>query len=227
MSSGPTRLLLNVSMLLILGALSAGCSNRVVADTPRYSQADRSSTFVRKDGLWLIDDVKCDIDALRPVAEWPVCAQWFIVRNGDVIVGRSVAAQDAEASGHEVTVDSSPLLQEISDCPQSSRAASEGEPSGKDPDIREVRYCYNGLAIHAVDQNDRVARYALWPVICGPRTRKDQAVTDIPWDGLKIRGENCLAESEGALLHAARQSRDSQEGIALTSHFRWLRAESD
>lgn len=223
------RVAQQVAVLLGSMFLLTGCSNLVVADAPRFAADDASSTFVLRDGLWITETVECPVDVSMPVTEWPACAQWNVVRGG--VEGRSRVAiaegdRDADhATGqqHRIVVSGVPLIMETSDCPQSGQAeTSWKQPAPRSP-ARKISYCYIGIAIAGTDPSGRITRFTSWPVVCGIRTRKGQAVTDRPWEGLKLRDENCLAVSEWALRNAARRSRDTPEAMAFSSTARWVR----
>lgn len=217
------------AVLLPPACLLAACSNMVVADAPRFAPSRASTSFVLKEGVWLTASTDCPVDETRPVAEWPECVDWFVVLGGvqrrpaDLAAEGSVETEHELRDRHRVIVDGDPLIMETSDCPQSGRAEAGAKQRLGGPAVRAIRFCYSGIRITGVDASGAVTGYAQWPVICGRRQFKGQAVTDDPWKGLKLRDDNWLAENEAALRYAAVSSRDSAEGIALMATARWAR----
>ena len=68
----------------------AGCSrpaNSAYSDLPLVSAADAATAPPLHDGVWLRSEraaKPCKIDTARPVAEWPDCANWFVVKGSDL-----------------------------------------------------------------------------------------------------------------------------------------------
>ena len=87
--------------------LSSAC-NMVISETPMFDESDRASLTV-KDGIWLAELDECDFDAGEPVAKWPECSLWVVVRKS----GRELLLSDGKGqtqSLHALFADGTPLI---------------------------------------------------------------------------------------------------------------------
>ena len=71
--------------LCLCTALSA--CNVAMSDRPLFADAQRSSTLILEDGLWLMVDADCDVDTAKAKDIWPKCSNWVILRNSKMISG--------------------------------------------------------------------------------------------------------------------------------------------
>jgi hypothetical protein len=237
------RLMNSFLMVVLLTPLGA-CSNRVVSETPWFKQA--ASTGPRfRDGLWRSENPRCKTSEAEPAERWPTCAGWAYLRGNQSLSPmwdeegtgrhRHRTYQNWSAS-HNMIVAGDPLISQSTDCPLARKIEVVDEaiatnrqetPPSSDPAVADTPthaiFCYDAARATAFDAEGRITAVETWPVFCGPWPRKGGNVTDRPWPGLSLVGENCTATSEAALREAAKQSHD----VALSVHFiaraHWVR----
>ncbi|MDP1737688.1 MAG: hypothetical protein Q8L23_09630 [Caulobacter sp.] len=211
------RVLMGLCVLLLLGAC-----NRVHTDQPLFFASDAPDAPRLRDGLWVVqdtlgiddDDQPCRFDARKPVTRWPKCAQWVLVRGGELL------AYDGEKGKREwqsmgfVLADVDPMVLQL------------GMKSGKEKE--KLDFQYFGFSVTQRMSDGRIEAYAVWPVLCGPPPPEGTKEADgaprfatlEPLPGLTIDGNNCTTGSSAAVINAARASRawEAEPGTA-----RWVR----
>ena len=190
-------------------ALTLGGCNAVVSDRPFFTQ-DPSAPALRN-GLWRAVEADCRFDERKPVERWPTCADWGVIRDGEAL---SFVADAPEKRAPKqwvteryVVVPGAPLIL------QQSCAGGEGS---------EPLYCYAGVRILARDSSGRVTQVEAWNVSCGPIAEGDR-VTNAPWPGLSVRGDNCLPDSADAIRGAARRTLELTGTGMPSTRMRWVR----
>ena len=210
---------------LSLGAALVGCSNRVVSDEPWFTHDEASAPRLRP-GLWIDRSADCRVDESQPSERWPECAQYFVVREHDVLdLDWTGGARDRSyewSSAAYVLAPGDPLIQQVTPCTALGLAPAFASPPGDAPPSRSTdtppprldprAYCYSAMRPTRFDSAGRIVSFEAWPVYCGPWPTEEEAersggnVTLAPFPGLHVVYENCTAENEEALRMAARAS---------------------
>lgn len=195
--------------LLASFALALGGCNLVVTDTQFFVQ-DPSAPKLR-DGLWRSVEADCRFDEYKPVERWPACADWSVIRDGEVL---SFVAADREQRAPKrwvteryVVAVGDPLILQ-----QSCASEEEAEPL----------YCYSGVRIMGRDSGGRVTHFEAWNVSCGPLEEGDR-VTTAPWPGLSIKEHSCFPDSVDAIRGAAQRTHELNGKDMPPTQMRWVR----
>ncbi len=208
------RVLVGLCLVLLLGAC-----NRVQTDHPLFSPEDTQGAPHLRNGLWVVDDSlgvveddkPCRFDARKPVTRWPDCADWMLVRDGQLL-GYS---RDKDGPGKWETI---PFIL--------ARGATPVLQLGLTDDDGVATYSYFGLQPTGSSEGG-VTAFRSWPVLCGPPPPpaktgdKPRFVTLEPLPGMTVVEDNCTADSTAAVTAAAGASRawtDDAVGGA-----RWIR----
>jgi len=194
------RVLLGLCLVLLLGAC-----NRVHSDRPLFFASDSPDAASLRDGLWVIEDgdeADCRYDARRPVTRWPACADWMLVRGGEILGYDAPDRGDAAGAGEWTSL---PIV------------LSGGDPLILQVGMSEdgkVDYLFFGVERTAGDAG-AITAFSSWPVMCGPpppegamTNGKRRYVTLEPLPGLTIADESsCTATDGAAVRNAAGPSR--------------------
>ena len=226
----------------------AGCSNRVISDRPWFVEQTAETRPRLRDGVWLSEQPDCKVDETQPAERWPACASWSYQRGNQNLspqwseegTGRHRRRTYNDWSTSESwLVSGDPLIVQETDCPRARKEAAiddtpapvpgdapppapRAEPSLA-PSPPPANFCYDGARATAFDDAGRITAIEGWPVFCGPWPRKGGNVTDQPWAGLVLIGENCTAASEAALREAAKRSRDVAVAVHFIGRSHWVR----
>ena len=203
------RILLGLCVVLLLG----GC-NRVHSEQPLFFASDAPDAPRLRDGLWVIEtDDDCRFNAGKPVNRWPDCADWMLVRNGEIL-GFDPPGKDEPTGGGEwttipyVLAAGAPLVLQL--------ATTE---DGK------LDHQYFGVKPTAGSAAS-IAAVVSWPVLCGPpppkaaKGEKRRFVTLQPLPGLTLTDESCTTDSAEAVRNAAGPSRGWSDDLGKA---RWVR----
>lgn len=234
------RLVLPFPIIVSLMLLSA-CSNLVVSDAPWFHADDADMKAILRDGIWISESADCKFDEAKRVERWPKCASWSYLRGG-----RGVSAQWNEEAAAKtprwtygnwsapdgILVSGDPMIWQANDCSVTTENEThDGDPvttlnsDGPSGAAQQPRICYYyvGARPVAFDGAGAITAAEAWFVTCGPLSKDEAKVTDRPWQGLVIVGNNCKATSKGALRDAAKQSREvALTGQAVT-RMHWVR----
>ncbi|MDO9222808.1 MAG: hypothetical protein Q7U20_03750 [Caulobacter sp.] len=205
------RILFSLLFILLLGAC-----NRVHSDQPLFFAGGAPDAPRLRDGLWVIEsgDEPCRFDRARPVTRWPDCADWMLVRGGEILGYDAPGKGDVTGVGEWTSIPyvlapGAPLILQLA-----------MREDGK------VDYQYFGLdRIAGVDQD--IAAFAIWPVQCGappppaPQGEKPRYVTLTPLPGMILKDDGCTTDSADAVRAAAGPSRAWTEDSGKA---RWVRA---
>jgi len=203
------RRLLGLCLMLLLGAC-----NRVITDAPLFFAADAQGAPVLREGVWLIDEEPdCPFDAREPVAAWPDCADWVLIRDGEML-GFDEEKGEKNGQGEWQSI---PFVLAAGDPPVLQLALLKEEIPG---------YWYFGVEPTRLDDEGRVTAFVSWPVLCGPpppepRGEEPRFVTLEPLPGMTIRDQNCTTDQPQAVRAAARVSRAWESD---TDAARWVKA---
>ena len=186
--------------LLFLCATLSAC-NVAMSDRPLFAEAQRSTTLILEDGLWLMVDAGCEVDSAKDKAGWPKCADWVILKDNKMLA--SSDTKPGEEPEDLFIVDGTPPL-------------IQAESEGADPD-------YTFVAIESVASSParRIVSLSAWPVPCGIKDSKKGASAKVaPYPGFD---EKCRTTSVEALRAAAARGREPGTEVV---RFRWVRFES-
>lgn len=191
-----------VRTLLVAGlAMGLGACNLVTTTEPMFDKADAAGTPQLKEGLWANLEHGCEADLKQPATEWPECAEWMVLKNGEM-TGKSDDEKEETRIPVLIAGDDPPVMQ----------------LAMEDKDSKETLYFYAGLGSIETDSEGRIIRYAGWIVQCGPPPPEDAKRPDgqprwgtfEPTPGI-IMDEalsGCRPQDETALFTAARASKD-------------------
>jgi hypothetical protein len=236
--------ILIVALLIPLGA----CSNRVVSQAPWFRPEATATSPKLREGVWRFEDPRCKTRETEPAERWPTCASWSYLRGNQGLSPQWIEegtgrhrrrTYNAWSATETVIVAGDPLISQSADCPQMPKAAAAdgtitAEPGAapppappSDPPVSaappRATFCYDAVRATAFDAEGRITALETWPVLCGPWPREGGNVTDRPWPGLSLVGDNCTATSEAALREAARRSRDVALGLQFVARLHWVR----
>ena len=198
---------------LIACSLQLAACNLVVSDEPMLERDAEAP--VMKPGIWVdAGEEACAFDPATPVLTWPDCADAAVFdENGDLY---SFDRKSGSWKGIELVLGSGdPAVAQVR-LPKELTGGSELAPT----------YIYAGLRAVQSDADGLVTAFRTWPMVCGPVAQNDTelpsepAVTDAPFAGLTIVGQNCRAEDIAALQNAARQS---EALVESPGGARWVR----
>jgi hypothetical protein len=221
-----------------------GC-NQVVSSEPWFTQADAEGAPQLRDGLWrAATEADCRFKETEPVERWPDCADAFVVRDEEWLE----LVWDTQGKGRRTRRTFSnwaplpfllaggepPIIQfQIDD-----RSATASGETGNPPDKTDEAYEYVAMRPAKFDVDHRAVEFAFWSVACGPLPAPGAApgkwgssgdgiddaepnVTDKPFPGLTVSGNNCIAESQQAVRRAAQLSEMLNGKSPAVAH--WVR----
>ena len=250
MGPRPYRLRFVACVAVVASAFLASC-NSVISHEPWFSEATRGSPPEMHDGLWVLsDDPTCKFDARMAIENWPICANFVVVRGKEFL---TLAAAETDDGKHKVRsygdwqsspyllADGDPLISQSQDCDAEGIEAKADEPASPAnqmaaspqetaPELNsESRiYCYSAIRPVAFDDNHKLVALKIWPIPClpaKPQGSGDQESDEAPLTlGLTREGNNCLANDRDTLRRVARDSEAAwaRSGKPLpTMH--WLR----
>lgn len=208
------RVLLGLCLVLLLG----GC-NRVHSDHPLFFASDAAGAPRLRDGLWAINDgdkTDCAYDAGKPVTIWPDCADWMLVRGGEILGYDKPGKDDVTGLGQWTSL---PFVLAAGSPPVLQVGMMEED---------RLDYQFFGIEPTASDAVG-VTAFSSWPVMCGPpppegemTDGKRRYVTLEPQPGFTVVDESsCSATDPGAIRSAAGPSR-SWAGESVGGA-RWVR----
>lgn len=208
------RILLGLCVVLLMG----GC-NLVTTDQPLFFASDAPDAPRLRNGLWVIDDVDgsdCRFDPGMPVNRWPDCADWMLVRDGELL-GYDPPENEYGADVGEWT--------------RRLFILAAGEPmvlQFEEPSNERPTFLFLGLEATAGDST-RIIAIRTWPVVCGPPPPhgamigdKRRYVTLDPLPGLIVNSERgCTATEASVVRNAASWSRSRANDQVGGAH--WIR----
>jgi hypothetical protein len=203
------RVFVAVSAALML----FGC-NWVVTKAPLFGPADEAGAPQLRSGVWGASSSKdCAFDQRKPVADWPDCAGWLIVKNGRWMFAENKGRREWTVARVVLTAGSPQILQ------------TPPELAGKGAD---ATYSYYGLSAASRDKRGRITAFRMWPVLCGPPAPPAKAgdpapapaVHPFPGMTVDVNDSDCTTASR----EAVRQAADASQLWADTSlTARWIR----
>lgn len=240
---------LMISILIVALSVPLGaCSNRVVSEMPWFREEATETRPKLREGVWRYENPRCKIKEAEPAEQWPTCASWSYLRGNQSLspqwseegTGRNRRRTYGVWSATEsVTVSGDPIISQSNDCSLAVKVESAGEnieaeredaaapapESGPPASVQRPRanFCYGAVRPTAFDGTGRITAAETWPVLCGPWPRKGGNVTDRPWRGLFVVGDNCYATSETALREAARRSHEAALALQMIARLHWVR----
>jgi hypothetical protein len=210
----------NVRLLLVaVLLLGLTACNRVVTSTPLFTAADAAGAPVLRDGVWLMeeapdpDDEACVFNTRRSVKRWPDCADWVLIRDGEVRMsnkgGKAGKGKEAWAGMPLLVVGGEPVLLQLGQI---------------DEDPARTEYSYMGFAPTRQDATGKVVAFDYWMTLCGPPPPQGEGQPSryLTWEllpGLTGVGDNCTTTSRDAVRRATTASRQWGDGETM----RWVR----
>lgn len=214
------------SLPIIAGLLLLGACNMVVTTTPLFSKADTAGEAQLRPGVWReTPKDPCDFDETKPFADWPGCANGFVVKDGQV------GGYNTDANGKK-TWTSSDLI------------VAGGEPRVmqvlmKDLGVKGLgdlpfgpMYLYAAAHPTKTDAQGRIVAFTSWPILCGPPPPSDAKTpsggmrmgTLEPLPGLTMDKDdnNCTTTSQ-SVVHAAANANAQWRKPEDTTDDRWVR----
>ncbi len=189
--------------LLAAATALAGCANQVYSEAKLFSDADSVGAKPLRAGLWLRPSPKCRFHEAKPVQRWPKCADWVLVRPGQLLFLKEAEGKaPAEWNAMDITLIAGDP--ELAQSPQS--------------DDSLTSYYFSALRPVRSDEQGRIVELRYWSVLCGPP--KDGKLTDHPLAGLEIKESNCIARDPGSVRTAAKAS-EAWENPTTSAH--WVR----
>jgi len=188
-----------------LAVALTGC-NLVYSTRPLFTLADEVGAPAMKPGVWLLAKPDCAFDEALPVKQWPKCADWVLVRPGQILSPDSAEGEEQRWSVIETLL-------------------AKGEPrvlQWREPEKADDHWAYAGVASRATDADGRIVEIEAWPALCGPPPPDDakSKVSAEPLPGLVIDGQDCLA-SEAAPVRASAAASRTWAGEHQAAH--WVR----
>lgn len=230
---------------LRLAALTAclmslsGCNN-VVSNEPWFTAADTEGAPELRDGLWvMITDAPCRVKLEKPAERWPDCADPFYVRGGEWLAmqwdetGRSKRIFERWESVPMLLARGDPAIFQFDQGIERPAPAADPDEIVLEDSEPHWRYTYAAMRPTERDTQGRTVAIEFWTIQCGPLTAREFEggveypllslmegyVTERPFPGLMVVGQDCTAESVDALRQAAASSRSLGEPAPV----RWLR----
>lgn len=215
------------ALLLALAALTLsvtlGACNQVYSRTPLLPEAHEGGDPEFRPGLWLISgfEDRCAFDIRKPLRDWPDCAVAVEFRRGQMFL---VTGHDRALAQSIRLVDGDPILMQghwHADVLKDPRA-----PEPKSTDGPFYGWTYAAVTPGRKDQAGQMMQATIVQAWCGPLPlsipgRPAKRVTDRPYPGLTVSGDNCLAKD----LDAVRQALALSETLGEPKTAKWIRDE--
>jgi hypothetical protein len=211
------RIAIALASLTLLGAC-----NILMTKTPMFTRADAAGAPRLRPGVWnggAAED--CVADESKPLADWPDCANGFVVIDDATLGGYSgQAGKRVWSTANALLVGGDPMVFQI-------HATGDSTP-GTPIDA----YVYSGVAPARLDAQGRIIATLSWPVQCGKPPPADAKNADggqrggtlepLPGMVMDADGANCTTTSPAAIRAAAKASRKwTPEGETTSAH--WVR----
>ena len=198
----------------LIAGLLAGC-NMIVSEAPWFGPDDMKSAPVLRDGVWAVNsEQECAFDDSVPSEQWPDCTELMVVRGPQLLTQQwSGHLDDKQRVVREflawderriMLANGDPMILQMEELPQSLFNDERTVPV-------PVQTPFSYVAVRPLrrDEAGRIIALERWVVSCGPiRPRRageehSPHVTDQPYPGLRVEGENCRADSQAAVRGAA------------------------
>jgi hypothetical protein len=213
---------MRIALILPLLLLLAACNNHVVSETPWFTRSVDGPRL--KPGLWMIAGPAptgayrgCRFDERKPAYTWPACAEWYVVRDSDLLRLKRTEASWYEYPDYDwdrtayVLAPGALMISQTEGCKALNIMYEPGPDGGMVP-LDPSAYCYDALRPTRFDAEGRITAVLTWPIFCGPWAPDEQGIPNIgsptvaPFPGLHMVHDNCTAESEEALRQGAASS---------------------
>jgi hypothetical protein len=149
--------------LLTLALLLAACGPAppsLAPEGPLFAVKDAAGAPPVLDGLWLSDGPVCKVDAAQPAYDWPACARWFVLKDGERRVFQPSATDRTQGTwSREQWIVAAGEPRVI----QSAGRTNEGKPV----------WGYQAMSSIAQDAQGRITSLQTWSIDCTPPTKED------------------------------------------------------
>ena len=161
--------------------------------------------------LWRVDDRGCQVNDQENPRDWPDCAQWMIVRDGEML---TLEPQDEDHHNKLVWKRAPYVLA--------------GGPVQALQVRKEDAFTLYGVRAVETAADGRATRISRWTIACGPEEAtgarnddgsREKAIRPLP--GVRMTGRHaCRPEGAEGLLAAARADEETAERLVTV---RWVR----
>lgn len=185
---------LRTVLTIALGAMALTACNQLVSKEPWF-QPDPAAPALR-DGVWSSVKADCAFDESMPAKDWPDCTDWLVLKDGRPVDGQLAGGEstpDSPLDGSIVLSPGDPMIWQLEMLSKSENAKP------------ERHFEYYGVEADAHDQEGRITKLTVWPILCGPPGENGR-VTKHPWPGLTIVDGSCTAASAAIVRESARRS---------------------
>jgi hypothetical protein len=206
---------------ILLAALFLAACNQVYTRQPLLSEAHEGGDPEFRPGLWSLSGVNqdCAFDIRKPLRDWPDCGVGIEFRRGQMYL---VSAHNRFHAQNQRLIDGDPILLQAhwhTEVLADSRA-----PEPKDTDNPFYGWTYYAIMPTRSDGEGHIREATVVQALCGPmplaQPRKPAPkVTDRPYAGLKVAGDNCVAQDLDAVKAALALSATLGEPRTL----KWVR----
>lgn len=216
------RLLLALTSTLML---SACIPNTLYSPTPVFTAADETGAPALRPGVWRADGkADCRVDERRPLERWPECAEGFVVEPGRQLI---LVPQPQAGGGlsYEWLAEAAVLAGGEPRVLQTGCGGLARE-DGAAPSEEAARFnfCFQAVRATRTAPDGSVVELVGWPILCGPPPKDaKKAVTDAPFEGIRLDGEFCTAASPAAVRGAAAASEALPEAASHRMRAHWVR----
>ncbi|MDQ0462439.1 hypothetical protein QO010_000187 [Caulobacter ginsengisoli] len=127
---------------------------------PLFAAKDADGAPPVRDGLWLSDGPVCEVDAAQSAYDWPACARWFVLENGERRVFTPSAGDRTKGTWLRerwIVAAGEPRII------QSAGITAEGKPV----------WGYQAMSPIATDAQGRITSLQTWNIDCSPPTKQD------------------------------------------------------
>ncbi len=204
-------------MAFLAVALLLGGCNQVYSEKPLFDAGEVGAPRL-KNGLWVWSKSSCVFNEKGPLRDWPKCAEWALLRAGQVLEFKD-EDKTWTAADYVLAPGNPPILQI------------------PDKNDEGTAYFYAALRPLKADALGQVVEFESWPVLCGPppvgkddkaspsagADRANSYVTSQPLPRLEIKDDNCIARETGPVRAAAKAS-EAWASELQRSH--WVRDEA-
>lgn len=166
---------MRLAAILLASALCTGCMDMTVtSETPLFGPGDEAGAPRLRDGIWLHQDPECRFNTRRPVARWPGCARWSVMRGAEWLTLADTAppggrvAWSWNSKAYILAGGDPRILQSLG----SRRPPPEGKAWAQTSDP----FAYWAVRPTGTDGQGRITGYDLWTIDCDQTDPPDREI---------------------------------------------------
>lgn len=208
-------------LTILFAALGLSACNQVYSRTPLVDEKHQGGDPEFRPGLWSLSGANetCVFDIRKRLRDWPDCAVGVEFRRGQMWF---VSGHDRKLAQTQRLVDGDPILLQAhwqTDVLQDPRA-----PEPKDTDNPFYGWTYFAVTPTRMDGEGHIREAKALQAECGPLPalqpgRAGRGVTDSPFPGLVVVGNNCVAKDLDTVMRALAQA----GGLSQPYELKWVR----